>query len=148
MDDRTTGLYFTLFTEVGIIGQLSRALFEARLPEGLLTVHFSIVNHLVRLGDGKTPLDIARAFQVPKTSMTHSLTVLERHGFIQLKPNPKDGRSKLVLLTDKGRTFRESAIAALGPDIAKMAQEIPEEDVTAILPALQKIREYLDANRP
>lgn len=148
MDDRTTGLYFTLFTEVGIIGQLSRALFEARLPEGLLTVHFSIVNHLVRLGDGKTPLDIARAFQVPKTSMTHSLTVLERHGFIQLKPNPKDGRSKLVLLTDKGRTFRESAIAALGPDIAKMAQEIPEEDVTAILPALQMIREYLDANRP
>ncbi len=148
MDDRTAGVYFSLFTEIGIIGQLSRTMFEARLPDGLLTGHFSIINHLVRLGDGKTPLEIARAFQVPKTSMTHSLSVLEKHGFIELTPNPKDGRSKCVVLTDAGRAFRENAIRSLVPDMEGIASEIDVERIEALLPELQAIRIYLDTHRP
>lgn len=141
-------MYFSLFNEIGIIGQLSRSLFEARLPDGLLTVHFSIINHLVRLGDGKTPLELSRAFQVPKTSMTHSLSILEKHGFVEILPNPRDGRSKHVLLTQAGRVFRDDAIRALGPDIERMAKEISETEVAAVLPELEKLRKYLDANRP
>jgi DNA-binding MarR family transcriptional regulator len=88
--------YFRLFNEIGIIGQLSRSLLEARLPPGFVAAQFSVLNHLVRLGDGKTPLALAQAFQVPKNSMTHSLTVLEREGLIEFRKNPQDGRSKLV----------------------------------------------------
>ena len=58
----TTGAYFALFNEIGIIAQLSRALFEARLPEGIHLPQFAVINHMVRLGDGKTPLALARAF--------------------------------------------------------------------------------------
>ena len=148
MDDRTRGMYFSLFNEIGIIGQLSRALFEARLPAGLLTAHFSVVNHLVRLGDGKTPLDLARAFQVPKTTMTHSLSILEKHGYIRIAKNPADGRSKCVYLTEDGRAFREDAIRALGPDLAAMAGQIDVEQVKLLLPHLEAIRMYLDENRP
>ncbi|MEM0950000.1 MAG: MarR family transcriptional regulator [Pseudomonadota bacterium] len=144
----TPGVYFALFNEIGIIAQLSRALFEARLPDGLLTPHFSVINHMVRLGDGKTPLDLARAFQVPKTTMTHSLSILEKHGFVRITKNPDDGRSKCVFLTDTGRAFREDAIRLLGPDLAAMASEIDAEDVVSLLPHLEAIRKYLDANRP
>lgn len=34
---------FAFFNEVGIIQQLSRALFEARLPDGLTVPHFSVL---------------------------------------------------------------------------------------------------------
>lgn len=148
MDDKTAGLYFSVLNEIGIVAQLSRTIFEARLPEGLLLPHFSVVNHLVRLGDGKTPLSIARAFQVPKTTMTHTLSVLERHGFIRMDPNPEDGRSKCVFLTDAGRAFRDEAIVGLGPDIADMSEAIPLDVVERMLPDLEALRRYLDENRP
>ena len=144
----TTGAYFALFNEIGIIAQLSRALFEARLPEGIHLPQFAVINHMVRLGDGKTPLALARAFQVPKTSMTHSLAVLEKHGLIRLEPNPEDGRSKCAFLTEAGRALRDDAIASIEPDMAGMSDQISEERIAALLPELAEIRKYLDQNRP
>ncbi len=140
-------MFFTLFNEVGIIGQLSGSLFERRLPDGFLVSHFSVLNHLVRLGDGKTPLDLARAFQVPKTTMTHTLAGLEGAGLIRFAPNPRDGRSKCVMLTDAGRAFRDDAIARLEPDLTAIATAISPDRVAAILPLLAEIRRWLDAER-
>ena len=57
--------FFQFFTEAGILAQLSRALFEARLPEGFTLSQFTVLNHLTRVKDGRTPLELARAFQVP-----------------------------------------------------------------------------------
>ena len=116
---------FAFFTEVGIIAQLSRALFGARLPPGFTLPQFSVLNHLVRIRDGRTPLNLARTFQVPKTSMTHSLAVLERHGLVEMRPNARDGRSKCVFITEAGRAFRQAAVAALVPDMAAIAAAFP-----------------------
>ena len=148
MDEKTAAMYFAVLNEIGIVAQLSRTVFEARLPEGLLTSHFGVVNHLVRLGDGVTPLALARAFQVPKTTMTHTSSILERHGFIRMAPNPEDGRSKCVFLTETGARFREDAIAGLAPDLVDLAQAIPPETVKRMLPDLAELRRYLDENRP
>ncbi|MGB0499456.1 MAG: MarR family transcriptional regulator, partial [Rubricella sp.] len=54
-DADETRTYFALFNEIGIIAQLSRALFEARLDDGITLPHFTVLNHLVRVGDGATP---------------------------------------------------------------------------------------------
>ena len=145
--DSQTDPIFAVFNEIGIIEQLSRALMEARLPKGLILPHFAVVNHLTRLGDGRTPLSIASAFQVPKTTMTHTLAGLEKHGLIEMRPNPEDGRSKTVHLTDAGRTFRQDAIDAFSPDIALMLETIPASEFAKLLPILTRIREYLDENR-
>jgi DNA-binding MarR family transcriptional regulator len=147
MPERKMLDYFRLFNEIGIIGQLSRSLLEARLPPGLVAAQFSVLNHLARLGDGKTPLALAQAFQVPKNSMTHSLTVLEREGLIEFRKNPQDGRSKLVYITDAGRSFRVKIIGALGPDIARIAAAFPPEFVVRLLPDLERLRKFLDADR-
>ena len=147
MDSKTLSLYFSLFNEVGIIAQLSRALFEARLPQGFLVSHFSVLNHLIRVRDGQTPLQIANAFQVPKTTMTHTLAVLEKHGLVEMRPNPQDGRSKCVWLTQAGRAFREDAIAGMGPDMADLATHFSPDYVGEIVPKLSEIRKFLDARR-
>lgn len=147
MDNETRHLYFSFFNEVGIIAQLSRAAMEARLPNGLTLPHFSVVNHLTRVRDGQTPLTLAKAFQVPKTTMTHTLAGLLEHGFVEMRPNPEDGRSKTVWLTDQGRQFREDAIRSIDPDIADLKEAIPADRVAELLPLLAEIRAFMDAYR-
>jgi DNA-binding MarR family transcriptional regulator len=138
---------FEVFNEIGIIEQLSRARLEARLPDGMIAPHFSVLNHLIRVGDGPTPMQLARAFQVPKTSMTHTLKMLEKRAAIETRSNPNDGRSKQVWLTAKGRDIRDQAIQALAQDFSELAQGIDIEALKAIQPALTSLRKHLDSNR-
>ncbi len=141
------GLWFATFNEIAILAQLSRTLMEARLPHGLLQPQFGVLNHLVRVADGVTPLALARAFQVPKTSMTHSLAVLERHGLVEMRPNARDGRSKCVFLTDAGRKLRDGTIAALTPDIAALAHRFDAARLRGALPVLTELRQIMDTLR-
>jgi len=147
MDDNTRSTYFTLFNEIGIISQLSRTVLESRLPEGMLISHFSVLNHLIRVQDGRTPQDISKAFQVPKTSMTHTLSILEKHNFVQMKPNPKDGRSKNVWITAHGRDFRDKAINAMDPDIEQLSRLLAGIDIAALNEQLASIRKIMDVAR-
>lgn len=147
MPDSDLRRYFEFFNEIAIISQLAGSLFERRLPEGFLVSHFAVLNHLVRLGDGKTPVELARAFQVAKTTMTHTLAGLEKAGLVRFVPNPRDGRSKQVRLTDAGRAFRDDAITALGPDLADLAKAIPPTRLADAMPLLAEVRAYLDAER-
>jgi len=147
MRDAELPLYFRLFNEVGIIEQLGRARFEARLPKGVTVPHFSVLNHLMRVEDGRTPLELARAFQVPKTTVSHWLMGLEKFGWVDLKPNPDDGRSKRVWITDAGRAFREEAIAGIAPDLARIEGVLTPDEVAELVNRLERLRKWLDANR-
>ncbi|WP_299045821.1 MarR family transcriptional regulator [uncultured Tateyamaria sp.] len=147
MRDTDPSVFFEVFNEIGIIEQLSRAILEARLPHGLIAPHFGVLNHLVRVGNGRTPMDMARAFQVPKTTMTHTLKGLEQHGLVETRPNPDDGRSKRVWLTDKGRTVRTETIAAMGPDFEQLARDFDVTRLVEIRPVLADLRAYLDKAR-
>lgn len=140
-------LTFQFFNEIGIIQQLATTAFNRRLPDGLHVSHFSILNHLIRLGDGKTPQSLSDAFQVSKGTMTHTLGALSKRHFIKLTPHPTDGRSKVVFLTDEGRMFHAGAIASLAPLMELMEQKLNLDDVDDMLPKLRKIREVLDNNR-
>ena len=139
--------YFELFNEIGIIAQLTRTAFEAAQADGLTLPHFTLLNHLVRLGDGRTPLDLAQAFQVPKASLSNTLAGLERRGLVVARPNPKDGRGKLIHLTEAGRARRDNAIAALGPFIGKLAGRHDARAVPELTPQLVELRKILDTMR-
>jgi DNA-binding MarR family transcriptional regulator len=147
VSERTGPALFEFFNEIGIISQLSAALFAKSLPDGIHVSHFSILNHLARLGDGRTPVQIASAFQVTKATMTHSLSVLEGRGFIRMEPNPADGRSKLVWLTQAGSAFRDTAIESLRPAFAPLSRQLEAERLLAIIPDLRRVREILDRMR-
>ncbi len=133
------GLYFQLFNEIGIINQLSRAAFEARLPDGMVLPQFAVINHLIRVQDGRTPLQLARAFQVPKTSMTHTLAGLEKRGLVEMRANPDDARS--------GRKFRDDAIASLAPDVGAFSDTLGREELTEVIGLLERLRKRMDAAR-
>lgn len=147
VDDQAIGGYFQFFNEIGIINQLVSTKLAEHLPAGILPSHFGVVNHLARLGNGSTPAVIANAFQVPRTTMTHMLSVLEKHEFIELAANPKDGRSKSVVLTQKGEAFRMETIQKLSVAFQGFSETFSMEELGPALEKLAQVREYLDKER-
>lgn len=142
-----TPLAFVLLNEIGIISQLSSALFEAVLPDGLNQPQFSVLNNFVRLGGSRTPAELAEAFQVTRGAMTNTLRRLERKGCIQMRASQVDGRSKEVRITAKGRRLRNKAIKATEPELAKLVDAIDADEIQRILPVLQHLRSWLDTHR-
>lgn len=139
---------FSFFNEIGIIEQLGRAWFEHVLPYDLNLPQFTVLNHLTRLGDGRSPAEMARSFQITKGAMTNTLQRLEKKAMIRIDPDPEDGRVKRVSRTEHGIRARQESIAALGPQIVQLLEHIPEERLRVALPLLRDIRQYLDNNRP
>ncbi len=138
---------FGFFNEIGIINQLSTAILAQCLPDGVHPSHFSIVNHLVRTGDSKSPVRIAAAMQVTKNTMTHSLKVLEDRNFIRVDPDPADGRGKLVRLTDIGRAFRETAIRNVLSRFGDIVGPDQYDTMLRIRGDLEVLRKHLDEHR-
>ena len=138
---------FAVFTEVGIINQLTTAVLEAHLPEGLIASHFAVLNHLIRIGDGQTPQKIAQALQVPKTSFTHTLAGLEIRGLVKASPNPKDRRSKQIWIAPEGRRVVENTVSALGPLFQRLSARTQPGTFEALLPHLRDLRIVMDALR-
>lgn len=138
---------FGFFNEIGIINQLSSAMLAKCLPDGVHPSHFAIINHLVRMGDGKSPVRIAAAMQVTKNTMTHSLRVLTDHHYITVEPDPKDGRAKIVRLTEQGRAFRETAIR----NVLARFEDVIEPKHLAIMDRIKEdlavLRKHLDDSR-
>ena len=147
MTDRDEPKIYRFFTEVGIINQLVSTLVEKHLPDRMTAREFGLLGHLSRRPDGNTPVELARAFQLPKTSMTHSISMLEGRGFIQIAPNPKDARSKIVRMTSKGRDFLAQITRRLSTALGPLIAKIGKDEFTSALPALEKIRIALDAAR-
>ena len=147
MADDDLSPYFALIYEVGIINQIGTAFLEARLPNGLLVSHFGVISHLIRVRDGATPLELAGAFQVAKTTMTHTLAGLEKHGFVEMRPNPTDKRSKQVWLTPAGTKFRDDALTKLAPLFETLAEWFSPPRAAAILPDLAEFRAVIDQLR-
>lgn len=140
-------LYFQLFNEIGIIAQLSASRFERVLPHGMTLAQFSLLNHCVRLGDGWTPARLAAAFQVTRGTMTSTLQKLEAKGFIRIDPDPDDARSKRVFLTPAGKQARDASLKALAPELAQLPEGFPPALAAEILPALERLRIWLDTHR-
>lgn len=141
------GAIFSLLNEVGIIAQLSRAQLEQNSPDNLTMPQFAVLNHLSRRGETPSPMTLATAFQVPKTSMTHTLASLEKRGLIEMHPNPEDGRSKLVQITNAGTSSLQRTQAAISGDLLRLADDIGADKLKTALPILQEIRVWMDRDR-
>lgn len=141
-------LAFELFNEIAIIDQLASTVFERALPDGMTRAQFTVLNHFVRLRHAeRSPAQLADAFQVTRPTMTSTLARMERAGLIAIRPDPVDGRAKLVSLTAAGRAAREAGIAAIAPLLPLLDGAIAQDDIARILPPLRAVRIALDALR-
>ncbi|PHS22942.1 MAG: MarR family transcriptional regulator [Robiginitomaculum sp.] len=138
---------FTVFTEIGIISQLSQNALERALPDGLRMAHFNVLTHFVRRGQSQNPTELAKAFQVTKGAMTNTLNRLSGRGLVQIRANANDGRGKRVFITDAGRAMHGRALAAITPVMHEALSTFGQAEFEAALPFLARLRETLDSAR-
>ena len=133
--------------EIGIVQQLATHELARHLPDGLHPSHFAILRHLTRRGDGRSLQAIAEAMQVTKANMTNSVMRLADRDLVEVRPNPGDGRSKLVFLRPAGEALVSSVGERLQPVLEELDRRFGLVRLTAMRGELTALREALDAMR-
>lgn len=137
----------TLFAAVSAAHHAAQRLLEARLPDGYSPPQFAVLERLARLGEGQTPISIADAFGWPKTTMSHTVAVLESRGLVRLEPNPRDGRSKCLWLTPKGRTLAALGRTSVEADLARVGELAETAEVEQLAADLLSLAARLSDQR-
>ena len=144
MSDKTEDIAVSLFGELFMADQLARNRISKALPKGMELSHFSVLNHLARLQEERTPAQLARAFHVTRGAMTNTLAKLEMAGHIHIRPDWDDARQKFVGLSPSGRAARDAAVQAVAPLIAEVVRALGADRVRAVIPVLRELRIRLE----
>ncbi|MGC9368531.1 MAG: MarR family winged helix-turn-helix transcriptional regulator [Paracoccaceae bacterium] len=123
--------------------QLARSRLSKALPKGMELSHFTVLNHLARLNEERSPAQLAQAFHVTRGAMTNTLNKLEWAGHVHIRPDWDDARRKMVSISPAGRQARDAAIAAVSPIIQEVVADIGADKVRAALPVLRALRQRL-----
>lgn len=137
---------FAVMTEISIIAHLADTAFARRLPDGLTTAQFSVLNHLLRLEAKQTIGELARALQVSQPTMSSTVRRLEEKSLVTLEPDQDDRRIRCVTVTPEGAAARKQSVEALEASRTELSALSPEE-WTQLLPLLNKLRVVLDSAR-
>lgn len=143
-ETRKDELAVALFSELFMADQLARNRISKALPKGMELSHFSVLNHLARVSDERTPAQLARAFHVTRGAMTNTLTRLEWAGHIHIRPDWDDARRKFVAISPAGRAARDAAVQSVAPLIADVVETLGTDRVRAVLPVLRELRARLE----
>lgn len=142
--DPAQALAAALFSELFAADQLARNRLARVLPKRMELSHFAVLHHLARLGEERTPAQLARAFHITRGAMSNTLARLEWAGHIHIRPDWDDARRKLVAISPAGRAARDAALAAIAPVMADAVRAVGPERVRAILPTLRGLRGQLE----
>ncbi len=140
----TDSLSVALFSEIFMAGQLSRNALSKALPKGMEISHFSVLNHLARVAEPRSPAQLAKAFNLTRGAMTNTLTKLEWAGYVHIHPDWDDARRKIVTISPAGRAARDAALQMIAPIIANVVESIGTDRVRTALPILRELREKFD----
>jgi DNA-binding MarR family transcriptional regulator len=119
-------------------------LSEARLkPLGFGVGHLPV---LVALQNGQagTQRDLARFARIEQPSMAQMLARMERDGLIRRMPDPADGRSSQISLTETARTRLPDACAALFQGNRDALNGFTDEEATQLVALLSRLIANLD----
>ncbi len=75
-----------------------------------------------------SPGDLMGNTMVTSGTMTHRVDQLVRAGHVERIRNPKDGRSVLIALTDRGRTVIDAAVTDHVANLARLTSGLTESE--------------------
>jgi DNA-binding MarR family transcriptional regulator len=142
--EKADDIAVALFGELFMADQLARNRISKVLPKGMELSHFSVLNHLARVGDERTPAQLARAFHVTRGAMTNTLGRLEWAGHVHIRPDWEDARQKFVAISPSGRAARDAAVATVVPLIGDVVQALGSDRVRSLLSVLRELRVRLE----
>jgi len=101
---------------------------------------------LVALRDGRaeTQRDLARFVKIEQPSMAQMLVRMERDGLIRRTPDPADGRSSRISLTDTAHAHLSAACAVLFQGNRDALAGFSDEEATQLKALLSRLIANLD----
>lgn len=144
MSSNDDPLAIALFSELFMADQLARSLLTKALPKGMELSHFSVLNHLARSNEERSPAQLARIFHVTRGAMTNTLNRLEIAGHVHIRPDWDDARRKFVAISPSGRAARDAALQTIAPILSRTVQEVGADRVRAALPVIREMRIELE----
>jgi DNA-binding MarR family transcriptional regulator len=136
LDEREANVLFPLF----VCGGLSSTLLNREIREsGLTPWEFGVLSGIGVWGP-LTPSELARRVGLPPTTLSEHIARFVNRGLVTRTPNPEDGRSYLLELTDDGRQRHRQAGAGLHASLEAIAAnlEVPPKDVRETLLVLER----------
>ena len=132
-------LCFRLYTASRLVAGAYNPYFE---PLGITYPQYLVL--LVLWEKDQQPVnDIAKRLHLETNTVTPLLQRMEKAGFIVRKRGEKDTRQRIVSLTPKGIAMREQA-KTIPDDLSKQVlQHVSMEEITNIIPSLDKLIEGL-----
>ncbi len=126
----------------------SRAL-EARLHgrlravgyEDIRPAHYAVFRYLAE--DGSRVTELAEAAGMTKQSMGELVSHLEARGYVRRRPDPRDGRARIVTPTERGRLGVEAAAGLLAEIEADLAGRMGEERLEKLAGLLGELADLL-----
>jgi len=95
--------------------------------------------------EGITVSELARLAGVRKQTMAQAVEQLERMGYVERRPNPRDRRSRLVLLTERGESVKPVTHATAERVEKRWAQLTSPEELEAVRGSLLHLLNELRA---
>lgn len=119
-------------------------LSEARLkPLGFGVGHLPVLVAL-QIGRADTQRDLARFAQIQQPPMAQMLTRMERDGLIRRTPDPDDGRSSRIALTELALARLPEAIATLFRGNRDAMAGFTDEEIAQFVALLDRLIANLD----
>jgi DNA-binding MarR family transcriptional regulator len=108
------------------------AVYDRHLrPHRLRSTQFTILTTLVLRGP--TPITaLAKSLGTDRTTLTRNLSLLETKGWVQVRLDGADARSRLVSVTSKGRAVAHAALPAWREAQTLVARAIGAAGATAL----------------
>jgi len=126
--------------------RLAEEVYSALAREGYPDVrpaHGAVFRHI--LPEGSRVTTLAQRAGMTKQSMGYLVDSLAELGYVELEPDPKDGRAKVVLLTERGRRAQEAAATSSERLEAVLAERVGREEYAAMRKSLERLADALES---
>ncbi len=120
-------------------------LSEARLKPLGFGIGYLPVLIALNTGRAKTQRDLARFARMEQPSMAQMLVRMERDGLIRRAPDPADGRSSLVTLTEVAKARLSEACAVLFQGNREVQGGFTKEEAAQLTDLLTRLIANLDS---
>src|SRR5262245_39832698 len=135
----------TILLDLFLTNQRRQRLIEAALAETELPAEDYPLYVLIGAEGPWTPTGLAARLEMPLSTMLFRLGRLDRRGHSERVPNPDDGRSYLIRLTDAGQRLLGEARPAFRDYAEAVEKRMGSERVAALRAALEELRAAVNA---
>jgi MarR family transcriptional regulator for hemolysin len=143
-DSVFAGLPETLSGQASLMAELMTMAIEPACAEAGITLGtFELLSTIRAAGPRSSQASIARRLGITPPSLTEALHAAVRNGLVEPVPHPRDSRSKIVRLTDKGARALRKVLSAVNQAERALVEHVNPEELRVALAVLKRANRSL-----